>query len=90
MRLHFSAHSERQPDAVIKSFSAEQTYKIGQALSKLALLKVRNELATDGGILRIGIIARPRAGKSILFEGVMGPLLAPINLDNRPRMSLLS
>lgn len=88
MRLHFSAQSNRQPDTEVKSHSAGQTYAIGKTLSQLAHLSVRDELADDGGVLRIGSMGRPNMGKSILFEGFMKPLLTPVNVNNRPRMSL--
>lgn len=77
MRLHYSTPSQRPPDVEIKTYSAEQTYLIGKTAAELAGIDMRDGLAADGGIIRIGLIASPRVGKSTFCAGFMGSCLTP-------------
>lgn len=87
MRLHYSIHSQRPPDVEIKTYSAEQTYLIGKTAAELAGIDMRPGLAADGGILRIGMIASPRVGKSTFCAGFMGSCLTPGELRKHSGLS---
>ncbi len=77
MRFHHSEHSGKTPTVELKTYAAQETYLIGQKAAQLAAIDLREGLASDGGALRIGLIASPRVGKSTFCAGFMGNCINP-------------